>query len=90
MTKMHENFYRANLKNLNSFKTKLKGELTVIISNIGKKSVLKDNNVDKKNLKLEISKYLKRYSVRDVVNLISEKNKLPKKKIYNLCLQIKK
>ena len=90
MTKIHENFYRTSLKNLNNFKTKLKGELTVIISNIGKKSVLKDNNVDKKNLKLEISKYLKRYSVRDVVNLISEKNKLPKKEIYNLCLQIKK
>ncbi len=90
MTKIHENFFRANLKNLNSFKTKLKGELTVIISNIGKKNVLKDKNVDKKNLKLEISKYLKRYSVRDVVNLISEKNKLPKKEIYKLCLQIKK
>ena len=90
MTKMHENFYRANLKNLNSFKTKLKGELTVIISNIGKKRILNDNNIDKKNLKLEISKYLKRYSLRDVVNLISEKNKLPKKEIYNLCLQIKK
>ena len=90
MTKIHENFYRANLKNLNSFKTKLKGELTVIISNIAKKSVLKHNNVDKKNLKFEIRKYLKRYSVRDVVNLISEKNKLPKKEIYNLCLQIKK
>ena len=90
MTKIHENFYRANLKNLNSFKTKLKGELTVIVSNLGKKSVLKGNNIDKKNLKLEISKYLKRYSVRDVVNLISEKNKLPKKEIYNLCLQIKK
>ena len=90
MTKIHENFYRTSLKNLNNFKTKLKGELTVIISNIGKKSVLKDNNVDKKNLKLENSKYLKIYSVRDVVNLISEKNKLPKKKIYNLCLQIKK
>ena len=90
MTKIHENFYRANLKNLNSFKTKLKGELTVIISNIEKKSLLKDSNVDKKKLKLEISKYLKRYSVRDVVNLISEKNKLPKKEIYNLCLQIKK
>ena len=90
MTKIHENFYRANLKNLNSFKTKLKGELTVIVSNLGKKSILNDNNIDKKNLKLEISKYLKRYSLRDVVNLISEKNKLPKKEIYNLCLQIKK
>ena len=90
MTKIHENFYRANLKNLNSFNTKLKGELTVIVSNLGKKSILNDNNIDKKNLKLEISKYLKRYSLRDVVNLISEKNKLPKKEIYNLCLQIKK
>ena len=57
---------------------------------MGKKSFLEDNNFVKKNLKLEISKYLKRYSVRDVVNLISEKNKLPKKEIYNLCLQIKK
>tara|TARA_B100002052_G_C15404490_1_gene385533 strand:- start:40 stop:543 length:504 start_codon:yes stop_codon:yes gene_type:complete len=90
MTKIHESFYRENLKNLNSFKTKLKGELTVIISNIEKRSVLKENNVDKKHLKLEIKKYLKRYSVRDVVNLISEKNKLSKKEIYNLCLQIKK
>ena len=44
----------------------------------------------RKNLKLEISKYLKRYSLRDVVNLISQKNKLPKKEIYNLCLKIKK
>ncbi len=90
MTKIHENFYRANLKNFKSFKSKLKGELTVVISNIEKKSISKDNNVDKKSLKLEIIKYLKRYSVRDVVNLISEKNKLPKKEIYNLCLQIKK
>ena len=57
---------------------------------MGKKVGLKDNNVDKKNLKIEIVKYLKRYSLRDVVNLISEKNKLPKKEIYDLCLKIKK
>ena len=42
-------------------KVKLKGELTVILSNIGKKC-FKVNNVNKKTLKLEISKYLKRYS----------------------------
>ena len=47
-------------------------------------------NLIKKTLKLEISKYLKRYSVRDVVNLISQKNGLSKKEIYNLCLKIKK
>ena len=90
MTKIHEDYYRKNLNDFDSFKSKIKGELTVVLSNIGKKDRLKDNNIDKKNLKLEISKYLKRYSLRDVVNLISQKNKLPKKEIYNLCLKIKK
>ena len=90
MTKIHEEFYRKNLKDFDGFKSKIKGELTVVLSNIGKRNVLEDNNVDKKTLKLEISKYLKRYSVRDVVNLISQKNKLPKKEIYDLCLKIKK
>ena len=90
MTKIHEEFYRKNLKDFDGFKSKIKGELTVVLSNIGKRNVLEDNNVDKKTLKLEISKYLKRYSLRDVVNLISQKNKLPKKEIYDLCLKIKK
>ncbi len=90
MTKIHEEFYRKKLKDFDGFESKIKGELTVVLSNIGKKNVLEDNNVDKKTLKLEISKYLKRYSVRDVVNLISQKNKLPKKEIYDLCLKIKK
>ncbi|OUW48960.1 MAG: 16S rRNA (cytidine(1402)-2'-O)-methyltransferase [Candidatus Pelagibacter sp. TMED196] len=90
MTKIHEEFYRKNLKDFDGFKSKIKGELTVVLSNLGKRNVLEDNNVDKKTLKLEISKYLKRYSLRDVVNLISQKNKLPKKEIYDLCLKIKK
>ena len=90
MTKVHEEFYRKNLKNFDGFKSKIKGELTVILSNIGKRNVLEVNNVNKKTLKLEISKYLKRYSVRDVVNLISQKNGLSKKEIYDLCLKIKK
>ena len=90
MTKIHETYYRKNLNDFDSFKSKIKGELTVVLSNTSKKDRLKDNNIDKKNLKLEISKYLKRYSLRDVVNLISQKNKLPKKEIYNLCLKIKK
>ena len=89
MTKIHEAYYRKNLNDFDSFKSKIKGELTVVLSNIGKKDRLKDNNIDKKNLKLEIKKYLKRYSLKDVVNLLSEKNKLPKKMIYNLCLKLK-
>ena len=89
MTKIHENFYRKDLGSFGGFKSKMKGELTVVISEIKKKYAFKDNKIDKKTLKLEIAKYLKRYSLRDVVKLVSEKNKIPRKEIYDLCLKIK-
>ena len=89
MTKLHESFYRNNLESFDGFKSKMKGELTVVISEIKKKYAFKDNKIDKKTLKLEITKYLKRYSLRDVVKLVSEKNKIPRKEIYDLCLKIK-
>ena len=89
MTKIHENFYRKDLESFDGFKSKMKGELTVVISEIKKKYAFKDNKNDKKALKLEIAEYLKRYSLRDVVKLVSEKNKIPRKEIYDLCLKIK-
>ena len=46
--------------------------------------------LDKENLNREIVKYLKRYTLKDVAKLISEKNDLPKKKVYELCLKLKK
>ena len=33
--------------------------------------------------------YLDKYSVKDVVELISKKEKISKKKIYDICLKIK-
>ncbi len=89
MTKIHENFYRKDLESFDGFKSKMKGELTVVISEIKKKYAFKDNKIDKKTLKLEVAEYLKRYSLRDVVKLVSEKNKIPRKEIYDLCLKIK-
>ena len=44
----------------------------------------------KKKISIEINDYLKRYSLKDVAKLVSEKYKLPKKQIYDLCLKIKK
>ena len=89
MTKIHETFYRDELDKFSVFKENLKGELTVIISG-------KNENYDSKivintkHLNNEIKQYLKKYSVKDVVNLISQKNNLSKKKIYDICLKIKK
>ena len=89
MTKIHETFYRQDLDKFPGFKGKLKGELTVVISG---KSENYDNKtvINTKQLNSEIKQYLKKYSVKDVVNLISQTNNLSKKKIYDICLKIKK
>ena len=89
MTKIHETFYRKDLDTFDGLKNDMKGEITVILS---KKNInnVETNILDKKLLKSEIAKYLKRYTLKDVVKLISEKNNLPKKQVYNLCLSIKK
>ena len=89
MTKIHETFYRENLDDFRGFKDSLKGELTVILS-AKKAKNSKENVLNEEKLKSEITKYLKRYTLKDVVKLISEKNNLPKKQVYSLCLSIKK
>ena len=35
-------------------------------------------------------KYLKKYSLKDVVDLLSKKEHLSKNKIYQICLDVKK
>ena len=37
----------------------------------------------------QAKKYLNKYSVKDVVELISKKEKISKKKVYDICLKIK-
>jgi len=85
LTKIHETFFRNNIDDLKTFNNKVKGELTVIIS---------EKNIEKKALNKEIivnkaKKYLKKYSLKDTVDLILESEKINKKEIYKLCLQVK-
>ena len=89
MTKIHETFYWNTLDKYEGIKNKTKGEITVVISNKSAKNLQKFD-LDKDKLKIEISRYLKRYTLKDVVKLISEKNGLPKKTVYQLCLSIKR
>ena len=89
LTKIHETFYRHKLDKFSGFKESLKGELTVVLSG-NNENPKKLNFIDSKNLNSEVKEYLKRYSVKDVVNLISQKNNISKKKIYDMCLKIKK
>ena len=85
MTKVYESSIRDEVKSVRDFPTSLKGELTVILS---KESNIK--NIKKEipeAVKLEIKRMLKKYSHKDVVEFISKKENLSKKKVYNFCLK---
>ena len=85
ITKIHETFYRGRIDDFEIFPYPPKGELTVVIS---KKYNKKELNIDSE-IKKQAMKYLKKYSLKDVVDLISKKEKISKNKIYNICLNIK-
>ncbi len=85
VSKLHEAFYREDINKIKLFKQDLKGELTIIISEKSKLNV----PIDRVKIINKAKKYLKKYSLKDTVDLILETEKLNKKEIYNLCLNIK-
>ena len=87
MTKLHESFFRTEIKELQNLKNQLKGELTVVIS----ESLKQKNTFNKEKIINNAKKYLKKYSLKDTVDLIIKTENLTKnkKEIYKLCLKIK-
>ena len=85
ITKIHEIFYRENVNDIKMFKNQLKGELTIVISEIFKKN----KPLDKEKIMSKAKKYLKKYTLKDTVDLILETEKVNKKEIYQMCLKIK-
>ena len=85
ITKIHEELIRIDLDNFKTLKSPLKGELTFIISNMD----LKEKTINEEKIINKAKKYLKKYSVKDTVDLIMETEQINKKKIYQICLKIK-
>ena len=85
ITKVHENFYRGEVKNFKTTKIPKKGEITLIIS----EKLSMSQKFDKSVIVNKAKKYLKKYSLRDTVELIMETESVNKKEIYQLCLDIK-
>jgi len=87
MTKFYEEYIRADIDTLEPFKSDPKGELTMVISEKVKEKnssiMLKES--DKKN----IQKIIKKLSIKDITDLISQNTSVPKKDIYNYCLKLK-
>ena len=87
MTKFYEEYIRADIDNLEPFESNPKGELTIVISEKNKEKnlsiVLRES--DKKNIQIMI----KKLSIKDITDLISQNSDVPKKEIYNYCLKLK-
>ena len=87
MTKFYEEYIRSDIDDLEPFKSDPKGELTIVISEKFKEKnssvILKES--DKRN----IQKMIKKLSIKDITDLISQNTSVPKKEIYNYCLKLK-
>ena len=87
MTKYFEEFIRLEIDKIDLSDLKLKGELTIVISEIKK---------DKKNLQILsesdkkiINKMINKLTIKEIVSLVNKDKKISKKEIYNYCVKIK-
>ena len=87
MTKLHEEYIRDRVKNLDNINIPQKGEMTVVISeNLNLENRLQEIE---ESVKKKIVKLLKKMSIKDITSKISKENNISKKKIYDFCLRKK-
>ena len=77
MTKFFEEYIRSEVDNLEAFKVIPKGELTIVISE--KKEERNTSIILSESDKIYIKKMIKKLSIKDITELFSQYNKIPKK-----------
>ena len=87
ISKIYEEYIRKDIDDLELFKKTPKGELTVVISE--KKNDKNSSQELSESDKILINKMIKRLSVKEITDLISQNKIISKKKIYNYCLKLK-
>ena len=87
ISKFYEEFIRKEVDMLEEFDKKLKGELTIVISekDKDKKVLQKLSESDKRN----ISKMINKLSIKEITSLICSNKDISKKEVYNYCLKLK-
>ena len=84
---MYEEFIRKNVDELELFDKEPKGELTIVISekkinkNVSEKLTESDINI--------IKKMINKLSTKEITDILSQSTNVPKKEIYNFCLELK-
>jgi 16S rRNA (cytidine1402-2'-O)-methyltransferase len=87
ISKLYEEYIRKNIDDLEPFEKEPKGELTIVISEkiIDKNS---SQELSESDINL-INSMIKKLSVKEITDFISQGRKISKKKIYNYCLKLK-
>ena len=87
MTKYFEEFIRSDIDTLDQFNFKVKGELTIVIS---ENRSYKNNsqNLNESDKKL-IRQMINKLSIKEIINLINKEKRISKKEIYNFCIKVK-
>ena len=87
ITKYFEEYFRSSVESLEEFKNKLKGELTVVISE--QKEPQEYLSSLSESDKQKIKNLIKKLSIKDIINIFVDKKDVSKKEIYNYCLSLK-
>ena len=87
ISKIYEEYIRSDIDELESFDYKIKGELTIVISEKLEKKITshKLRESDKRIIELTINKL----SIKEINSLINYDKKVSKKEIYDYCLKLK-
>ena len=85
ITKIHEEYLRIDGANFEKLKKTMKGEVTLVVSEGQKHKIYFDEEKFINKAKI----YLKKYSLKDTVELMMINENISKKKIYNLCIKLK-
>ena len=87
ITKYYEEYFRFKINKLNPKNINLKGEITLVISS--KNNSNKSSNNLTESDKKKINKLIKKFNVKEIVDLIKDGKDISKKEIYNYCLKVK-
>ena len=87
ITKYFEEYFRFDISELDQKNISLRGEITLVISE--KKLINKTSNNLSESDKIKIRKMIKKFTVKEIVDLIKDGKNITKKEIYNYCLKIK-
>ena len=86
ITKLYEEYIRFDVSKIENFRSNLRGEITLVLS---EKKGLKNNSKLSEFDKKKIKKLIKKFSIKDIVQVINKSNNISKKKIYDFCLTLK-